>query len=184
VAVATVVVTLLEPSDGDTRSGDVIFRWSVSGGSLSAGQALEVILYATGQDPLRDGFGIAAPATGDSVQVNLTGLDADPNVPLEPGQYWWAVRLIDQATGRPVSMVSDGRRMIYQRPPQPQPAAQPTDTPAAAPTDPPAPPPVSRSFLPAAEPVDLSGASQGGALGAGFFFALFGLTLWRQRRRD
>jgi serine/threonine-protein kinase len=182
-AAAALVVTLLEPNDGDTRSGGVIFRWSVSGGSLPAGQALEVFLYATGQDPLRDGFGIAAPTTGDSVQVDLTGLDADPNVPLEPGQYWWAVRLIDQATRRPVSMVSDGRRMIYQRPSQPQPAAPPTDTPAAAPTDPPAPPPVSRSFLPAVEPDDLSGASQGGALGVGLFFALIGLASWRQRRR-
>jgi serine/threonine protein kinase len=183
-AAATVVVTLLEPNDGETRDGEVTFRWSAGGGSLTAGQALEVILYAAGQDPMRDGFGIAAPTTGDSVRVNLAGLDADSNVPLEPGQYWWAVRLIDQATGRPVSMVSDGRRMIYQRPSQPQPAAQPTDTPVAAPTDPPAPPPVSRSFLGAAEPDDLSGASQGGALGAGLFFALFGLTLWRQRRQN
>ncbi len=159
------------------------FRWSVTGGSLAAGQALEVFFYTTGQDPLRDGFGIAAPTTGDRVQVNLAGLDADPGLPLEPGQYWWAVRLIDQATGRAVSLVSDGRRVTYQRPSQPQPAA-PTDTPAAAPTDPPAPPPVSRSFVPAADANDLGSASQGGALGVGLFFALIGLASWRQRRRS
>jgi hypothetical protein len=164
-AAASLAVTLLEPNDGDLRSGSVTFRWSVTEGSLPAGQAYEVVIYQAGQDPLQDGYGLAAPVVATSVQVDLAGLDADPNFPLEPGPYLWGVRRVEQGTGRPLGMAAEGRRLIFQRasapppapqqptpppvqptpvPPQPTPTPQqPTPTPPQpTPTTPPAPTPI------------------------------------------
>jgi serine/threonine-protein kinase len=143
-AAGSVTVALLEPGEGDTRGGDATFRWNVTGGNLPASQAFEVFFYTLGQDPLRDGFGVAPPTPGNSVQVALAALDADPNLPLEPGVVFWGVRLVDRSTGRPVSLAADGRRLIYQRSQQPGAAPAP-DTPAPPtstpwPTDTPAPP--------------------------------------------
>lgn len=127
-AAGSVSVALQEPNDGDTRSGDVTFRWAVTGGNLPAGMGYEVFFYKAGQDPLSDGFGLAAPTTGNSVQVDLAGLDADPGNPLEAGQYLWSVRLVPLAGGRPVSVAAEGRRIVFERTVQQQ--EQPTSAPA------------------------------------------------------
>jgi len=195
---ADVTVALQEPNDGDTRSGDVLFRWNVTAGSLPVGMGYQVFFYQPGQDPLRDGFTVADPLAANSAQVNLAGLDADPKHPLEPGAYLWGVRIAPLGGGRAVSLVAEGRRIIYQRPVQapptntPQPAdtpVPPTDTPAPPPTDTPAPPPTdtpgpppSRSFMPAAQPSDLRHAGAGGALGLGMFVVVLCLAVWRPRR--
>ncbi|HSN74439.1 MAG TPA: DUF4352 domain-containing protein [Anaerolineae bacterium] len=132
-AAAGVAVALLEPNDGDVRSGVVTFRWAVTDGALPAGQAYELFFYRAGQDPLRDGFGLTAPVVDSSVQVNLAGLDADPNFPLDPGPFLWGVRLVQQSTGSPVSVAAEGRRLVFER----------TSLPSTAPTSPPPPPPTS-----------------------------------------
>jgi hypothetical protein len=115
-----VTVVLLEPNDGDTREGEVTFRWSVTGGDVPAGQAFEVFFYRTGEDPLTGGFGLAAPTSGSLALVDLAALDAAPGHPLDPGSYLWGVRLVQG--GRPVQVVADGRRLVYQRPQQAQPS--------------------------------------------------------------
>jgi hypothetical protein len=132
-----VTVVLLEPNEGDTRTGEVTFRWSVTGGSLAAGQGFEVFFYRPGEDPLTGGFGLAAPTTGNSALVDLPALDASPGHPLDPGSFLWGVRLVQQATGAPVRVVAEGRRLVYQRPQQAQPVqpSQPVDTPIPAPTE-------------------------------------------------
>jgi hypothetical protein len=130
-AAANVTVALLEPNDGDTREGEVAFRWSVTGGSLAAGQAFEVFFYRTGEDPLSGGFGLAAPTSGSSALVDLPGLDATAGYPLDPGSYLWGVRLVQG--GRPVQVVAEGRRLVYQRPQQAQPV-QPSQPAEPAPT--------------------------------------------------
>ena len=122
----------LAPNDGDTLGDSVTFGWAVTEGSLPSGQAFEVIFYDEGQDPLRDGFGLAAPTLNNTVQVNLADLDADPNFPLEPGTYLWGVRLVEQDTGRPIRMAAEGRRLVFERlaPPEtPIPPPEPTPTP-------------------------------------------------------
>jgi hypothetical protein len=132
-APANVTVALLEPNEGDTRDGEVTFRWSVTGG-VPAGQGFEVFFYRPGEDPLTGGFGLAAPTSGSSVQVDLPGLDATAGYPLEPGTYLWGVRLVQG--GRPVRVVAEGRRLVYQRPQQAQPVqpSQPAE-PTSMPTD-------------------------------------------------
>lgn len=110
-----VTVVLLDPNDGDTRSGEVTFRWAVTGGNLPAGMGYEVFFYKEGQDPLRDGFGLATPTTGAALAVNLAALDADSNHPLDPGPYLWGVRLMPLAGCRPSSVAAEGRRIVYER---------------------------------------------------------------------
>jgi protein phosphatase len=131
-AAGSLTVALVEPNDGDTREGEVTFRWSVTGGNLSAGQGFEVFFYRPGEDPLT-GFGLADPTTGNAVTVDLAGLDASPGHPLDPGTFLWSVRLVQQ--GRPDRALANGRRLVYQRPQQQQQPAQPADTPAPAPTE-------------------------------------------------
>lgn len=127
-AAGNLAVALLEPNDGDTRERDVTFRWNVTAGNLLAGQGFEVFFYKPGEDPL-SGFGLAAPTTGNSVSVDLAGLDADAGSLLDPGTYLWSVRLVQG--GRAVRALADGRRLEYQRPSQQQPA-QPAETPTPA----------------------------------------------------
>lgn len=126
-ATGAVTVALLEPNEGDTRQRDATFRWSVTG-SLPAGQAFEVFFYKAGDDPLR-GFGLAAPTTDNSVQVNLAALDENPNLPLDPGTYLWGVRLVQQATGAAVRVLAEGRQINYERQPQQVQPTSPTATP-------------------------------------------------------
>ncbi len=132
-AAANLAVALLEPGDGDTREREVTFRWSVTGGSLAAGQSFEIFFYRPGEDPLA-GFGLAAPTSGNAVTVDLPGLDAAAGSPLDPGTYLWSVRLVQG--GRPVRALAEGRRLVYQRPSQPQqpPPAPPTEEPTPTPT--------------------------------------------------
>jgi hypothetical protein len=146
-AAGSVTVALLEPGEGDTRGGDATFRWNVTGGNLPAGMGYEVFFYRPGQDPLRDGFGLAPPTLGNSVPVDLAALDADPNLPLEPGVFFWGVRLVDRTTGRPVSLAAEGRRIIFQRlgqqqsPPTPAPTQPPPTQPPPTQPPPTQPPP-------------------------------------------
>ena len=123
-----VTVALLEPNDGDARQSDATFRWSVAG-SLPAGQAFEVFFYKAGQNALSDGFGLADPTTGTSVQVDLAALDASPGHPLDPGAYLWGVRLVQQATSARLRVLAEGRRINYERAQQAQPPAPPTSVP-------------------------------------------------------
>lgn len=113
---ADVAVALLQPNDGGTYNGKVTFSWSITSGNLSPGQAYEVIIYREGQDPLREGLGVAAPTVNTALEIDLVGLDADPNFPLEPGPYLWGVRVIDQTIGQPLRMAGEGRRFTFERP--------------------------------------------------------------------
>lgn len=121
-AAGNVTVALVSPSAGDSREGAATFTWSVTGGSLAPGQGFEVFFYRPGTDPLA-GFGLTAPTSSNSAQVDLAALDADPNHPLDPGEWLWSVRLVQD--GRPPRVLADGRRLIYQRPQQAQPPAPP-----------------------------------------------------------
>jgi hypothetical protein len=96
----------------------------VTGGNLAAGQSFEVFFYKPGEDPLA-GFGLADPTTGNTVSVDLAALDAAVGYPLDPGPYLWGVRLVQG--GRPVQVVAEGRRLVYQRPQQAQPTSAPVE---------------------------------------------------------
>ncbi len=125
-AAGNLAVALLEPNAGDTREGEVTFRWNVTGGNLLPGQGFEVFFYRPGEDPL-SGFGLAAPTSGNATTVDLAGLDAATGHPLDPGTFLWSVRLVQG--GRPVRALAEGRRLVYQRPQQQQQPVQPAETP-------------------------------------------------------
>lgn len=109
-------VALLDPPDDTILTSNVTFRWSLSQGSLPVDAAYEVILYREGQDPLKEGLGMVAPTLATAIQVNLTALTTDPRFLLQSGQYLWSVRLVEQSTGRRLSMAAQGRRLIFQTP--------------------------------------------------------------------
>ncbi|MFZ2488283.1 MAG: protein kinase [Anaerolineae bacterium] len=134
----TVQGVLSQPDNGATVGGETRFSWRITEGELPAGMGYEVFLYRDGQDPLRDGFGLAQPTLGNELTVNLTALDAVADYPLDPGDYLWGIRLAPVVGGDATRVVLAGRRLTYQRAssqPQP-PTASPTNTPEPPPTSP------------------------------------------------
>ena len=92
-AIPSGAARLLLPADGATVTGSTQFRWE-SDARLTDGQNYEVVFWKQGQDPIRDGFGIAAPTNNTEITVNLTKLDDNIDHPLEPGDYQWGLLIV------------------------------------------------------------------------------------------
>jgi hypothetical protein len=84
---------LAEPADGASGSGQQRFAWRTTL-APAEGQAFELIFWRNGENPLANGFGLAAPTTTDNVTVDLAMLDDQLGDRLEPGEYRWGVLLV------------------------------------------------------------------------------------------
>ena len=90
---APVTVNLVVPNPGVSGADGVLFDWNASG-TLAPNEAYELIFWKPGQDPLTQGFGLAAPTRGTQVRVDLTDLDNRLGALLDPGDYLWGVRIV------------------------------------------------------------------------------------------
>lgn len=88
-----VTVTLFEPGDNSSVQGKVAFHWQANS-PLPAGTLFELVFWEVGQDPLVDGFGIAAPTTQSNVVADLDLLSLTPGHPLDFGQYRWGILIV------------------------------------------------------------------------------------------
>jgi hypothetical protein len=61
---------------------------------LAEGEAFELVFWNEGQDPLRDGIGLASPTTDNRVVIDLAALDNRQARLLEPGDYRYGVLLV------------------------------------------------------------------------------------------
>ncbi|MEZ4608767.1 MAG: hypothetical protein R2838_00665 [Caldilineaceae bacterium] len=107
-----VEVTLAWPNDRVSGSGDQLFRWTTNV-MPAEGQAFELIFWRDGQDPLTQGFGLAEPTRSTSVTVNLTKEDDRLGGLLDPGEYYWGVRLVETDPYARIDFVSDSRLFRY-----------------------------------------------------------------------
>ncbi|MCB9138415.1 MAG: protein kinase [Caldilineaceae bacterium] len=93
IATGSSALQLLLPLSGGSGTGSQLFSWDTTI-TPQAGQAFEIVFWQDGQDPITQGFGMAAPTTGNQVSIDLTALDNSGNHPLEPGEYQWGLLLV------------------------------------------------------------------------------------------
>jgi hypothetical protein len=84
---------LVEPGDGDSGSGERRFVWRTEF-APPEGQAFELVFWRPGENPIVNGFGLAAPTTANGVSVNLSMLDDQLGAMFDPGEYRWGVLLV------------------------------------------------------------------------------------------
>ncbi|MEZ4731722.1 MAG: hypothetical protein R3E79_31775 [Caldilineaceae bacterium] len=109
------VVTLVNPLDQESSDGQVLFEWEANF-TPSAGYAFELIFWEPNQDPIRRGFGVAAPTLGHSARVDLRRLDNDLGDRLEPATYQWGVLLVRTTpTYERIRFLGGGRSFTYYR---------------------------------------------------------------------
>ncbi|MEZ4635671.1 MAG: LysM peptidoglycan-binding domain-containing protein [Caldilineaceae bacterium] len=90
---SAISVTPFEPGDNSSVAGRVAFRWR-STTTLPEGVLYELVFWKAGQDPVNDGFGLAAPTAEMSVVLDLDLLHVAPGFPLDFGQYEWGLLLV------------------------------------------------------------------------------------------
>jgi hypothetical protein len=81
------------PGDGSSGNGSQRFEWIVNI-SPGPGEAFELVFWRPDQDPMVNGFGVAAPTTNNGVTVDLNALDGTLGDLLEPGDYKWGLLLV------------------------------------------------------------------------------------------
>lgn len=83
----------VNPLDNESSNTKVLFEWRATF-PPAEGYAFELVFWQPNQDPLRHGFGVAAPTRGNSAMVDLRRLDNDLGDRLEPKTYRWGVLLV------------------------------------------------------------------------------------------
>ncbi len=83
----------LNPLDHESSNGTVRFAWQANF-TPAEGYAFELVFWRPDQNPLRHGFGVAAPTRGNEVSVDLRRLDNDLGDRLEPATYRWGLLLV------------------------------------------------------------------------------------------
>lgn len=112
---STGVVQPLKPADNTSSHNQIVFAWDATF-IPSADFAFELIFWKAGQDPLGQGFGVAAPTVTKQVSVDLQRLDNTLGTLLEPGTYQWGVLLVRTTPSyERIDYLGGGRNVIYIR---------------------------------------------------------------------
>ncbi len=95
--------------------GRKLFQWAADF-APAPDYAFELIFWRADQDPMRHGFGLAAPTTGTSTTVDLAALDDVLGERLEPGTYQWGILLVRTTPAyERIRYLGGGWRFNYQR---------------------------------------------------------------------
>ncbi|MEZ4713884.1 MAG: protein phosphatase 2C domain-containing protein [Caldilineaceae bacterium] len=95
--VAGAAVELISPNDGDSTSSRIFFKWEANF-ELGVNQAFELVFWRPGQDPMRDGLGLAGAGPLASVAVSA---DAAAQKGVGNTELEWGVLLVNlQPYGR------------------------------------------------------------------------------------
>ena len=130
-AAGNLSVSLESPANTEKVTSSQRFAWGINTGSLSSGQAFELRFWKPGQDPIVDGFGPVGQTNSNQVNVDLATLDVSLEAQFEPGDFEWGVVLVQTNPYKALKLVSETRRLVYERA-QPQ---EPKDTPEPKPTE-------------------------------------------------
>jgi serine/threonine protein kinase len=107
-------ITPLEPTDGEGGGGQRIFRWEANF-VPAPGTAFEMVFWRPGEDPMANGFGLAAPTTDTSVNPDLNALDDLLGSRLDNGQYVWGVLLVRTDPYQRIAYLGGGNQFYFTR---------------------------------------------------------------------
>lgn len=102
-------IRLLAPIDGSNGRERQTFEWSADF-MPGPNQGFELIFWHPGQDPLQQGFGLAAPTSDTSITVNLDELDITLGPLFDRGYYRWGVFLVEQVPYKRISLLDTKRQ--------------------------------------------------------------------------
>lgn len=103
------------PSNGESGNGQRPFVWSADF-TPAEGYAFELVFWRPGQDPLANGFGMAAPTTNLNVTLDLNRLDEQLGDLFDTGEYNWGILLIRTTPAyERVKYLGGGNSFIYYR---------------------------------------------------------------------
>lgn len=108
-------VELLSPGNGESGNGQQVFTWSANF-TPSEGYAFEIVFWKPGQEPMANGFGMAAPTTNLNVTLDLVRLDEQLGALFDTGEYDWGILLVRTTPAyERIKYLGGGRRFIYYR---------------------------------------------------------------------
>lgn len=102
----------IRPQPGEAGRSFFTFEWSADA-PLQDGQKFEVVLWRPEQDPINDGFGVAAPTTDMHVNVDLDRLDNTLDGLFDEGEYRWGVLLVTENPYRRLLYLGGGNQFFY-----------------------------------------------------------------------
>lgn len=107
-------VKLVAPVSDVVGNGVYQFEWNANF-VPDPGLAFELVFWKEGQDPLSNSFGLAAPTTGNRVNVDLTALDQNLGDLLNPGPYQWGILLVRQSPYERIEFMGEARTFRFER---------------------------------------------------------------------
>ena len=108
-------VSLVAPSNGESGNGQRPFVWAADF-TPAEGYAFELVFWRPGQEPIANGFGMAAPTTNLNVTLDLNRLDEQLGDLFDTGEYNWGILLVRTTPAyERVKYLGGGNRFIYYR---------------------------------------------------------------------
>ena len=74
-----------------------------------------MVFWKPGEDPMINGFGLAAPVTDTSVTVDLDALDDQLGSRLDNGQYVWGILLVRTEPYERIAYIGGGNEFYFTR---------------------------------------------------------------------
>jgi hypothetical protein len=109
-----VVLRLVAPADGELGTGSRAFEWQTDY-APAEGEGFELIFWRLDQDPLINGFGMAAPTTEQRLNLNLSRLDDTLGERFDPGPHYWGILLVRTDPYQRLRLLGEPRIFNYQR---------------------------------------------------------------------
>ncbi|MBV7338358.1 hypothetical protein KFU94_61055 [Chloroflexi bacterium TSY] len=107
-------IQLISPTDNTLGNGHQFFEWQTSF-TPTQGQGFELIFWRDFEDPIVNGFGLAAPTKETQILVDLDALDDVLGDLLEPGSYLWGILLVNEDPYIRLKLLEGGRTYQFTR---------------------------------------------------------------------
>lgn len=104
----------IQPPQATSSGGRVTFEWTTNF-TPRPNQGFELVFWRSGQSPIANSFGLAAPTRETNVKVDLDSLDTALGDLLEPGSYQWGILLVQQNPYRRIQYLGGDREFKFVR---------------------------------------------------------------------
>lgn len=107
-------VQLVSPIDNTLGNGHQLFEWQTNF-TPASGQGFELIFWRDFEDPIVNGFDLAAPTKKTQILVDLDALDKVLGNLLELRRYLWGILLVNEDPYTRLKLLEGGRSYEFPR---------------------------------------------------------------------